>query len=73
MSMKPAGQVLALLRKQPATACAAWGFMCRGAPINSALGGNCIRVGRQMQGDFASRPFHWKNGLEEGKIVCRKE
>ena len=41
MPMKPAGQVLALLRTQPATACAAWGFMCRGAPLNSALGGNC--------------------------------
>lgn len=41
MPMKPAGQVLALLRTQPSTACAAWGFMCRGAPLGGALGGGC--------------------------------
>lgn len=44
MPMKPAGQVLALLRTNPATTCAAWGFMCRGAALNNAIGGACALV-----------------------------
>jgi hypothetical protein len=39
--MRPADQVLALLRTDPKTACSAWGFMCRGAPLSAMLGGSC--------------------------------
>src|SRR5262249_50723524 len=33
--------VLAMLRTSPNTACAAWGFICRGAMLDGPIGGGC--------------------------------
>lgn len=52
MPMKPAGQVLALLRTQPKTACAAWGFMCRGLPLSGMLGGGCTLTCTENNGVY---------------------
>jgi hypothetical protein len=52
MPMKPAGQVLGLLRTQPATACAAWGFMCRGAALGNAMGGGCTLTCTENNGVY---------------------
>jgi hypothetical protein len=39
--MRNPAQVLAMLRTNPKTACAAWGFICRGAMLNGPVGGGC--------------------------------
>ena len=39
--MRDPAQVLAMLRTNPKTACAARGFICRGAMLNGAIGGGC--------------------------------
>ncbi len=50
--MKPAAQVLAMLRTNPATACAAWGFMCRGAVLSGMLGGGCTLTCTENNGVY---------------------
>ncbi len=41
MPMKDGGAVLTVLRNQPGTAIAAWGFLVRGAALGNPLGGGC--------------------------------
>ena len=52
MPMKPAAQVLALLRTRPAMACAAWGFMCRGDALTNAVGGGCTLACTENNGVY---------------------